>query len=94
MHLLKKLQESNDDSQWSNHPDLLTWILYMGGSFSPKGAIRSEYKAILQIHRESRLGGRSSSLAGLIRILDQFIWSAKAYGAQVEEFWKEIQIAS
>ncbi len=91
MHLLKKLQESKDDLLWNDHPALLIWIMYMGGSFSPKGTVRSEYKAMLQDNYASRFGERYDSLAELIQILDQFIWSEKAYHAQVEEFWNEIQ---
>ena len=91
MHLLKKLQESKDDLLWNDHPDLLIWIMHMGGSFSPKGTVRSEYKAMLQDNYASRFGERYDSLAELIQILDQFIWSEKAYHAQVEEFWNEIQ---
>ena len=63
----------------------------MGGSFSPKGTVRLEYKAILQLNHASRLRERYDSLAELIQILDQFIWSEKAYRAQVEEFWNEMQ---
>ena len=91
LHLLKKLQQSKNDLLWNDHPDLLIWILHIGGSFSPKGTVRSEYKAILQINNASRRGERYDSLAELILILDQFIWSEKAYRAQVEEFWNEIQ---
>lgn len=91
MHLLKKLQESNEDSLWRDHPDLLIWILHIGGSYSPKGETRSGYKAMLQINRTSGFMGKYGSLAELIQILDQFIWSEKAYGAQVEEFWNEVE---
>lgn len=94
MHLLKKLQESNDDPLWKDHPDLLIWVLHIGGSYSPKGATRSEYKNMLHIHRASGFSGKYSSLPDLIRILDQFIWSEKAYRAQVEEFWHEVEAAS
>lgn len=91
MHLLKKIQESKDDLLWNNDPDLLIWILHIGGSFSPKGTVRSEYKTILQITHASRLRERYNSFAELIQILEQFVWSERAFGAQFEEFWNEIQ---
>ena len=62
----------------------------MGGSFSPKGTIRSEYKELLQKNNVSRFNGMYASSAELIEVMRRFIWSEKAYGAQVEEFWKEI----
>jgi hypothetical protein len=93
VHLLKKLQESNEDPLWNDHQDLLIWILHIGGSFSPKGATRLEYKAILQTHRVSGFREKYSSLEELIQILDQFVWSGKAYRAQLEDFWNEIEIA-
>lgn len=93
MHLLKILQASNEDPLWNDHIDLLIWILHIGGSFSPKGTTRLEYKAILQTYRVSRFSGKYSSLEELIQILDQFVWSGKTYRAQVEEFWNELEIA-
>jgi len=66
-------------------------MLHLGGSFSPRGTIRSEYKRLLRSNRESRFGGLYNSLEELIELMKRFVWSKKAYGAQVEEFWKEIQ---
>lgn len=66
-------------------------MLYMGGSFSPKGAVHSEYKALLKTYHDSKFRGMYVSLEDLMEILHDFIWSEKAYRMQVEEFWKEIQ---
>ncbi|KAJ9259635.1 hypothetical protein DTO212C5_8589 [Paecilomyces variotii] len=35
--LLHKLQQTNNDIIWDNHPELLLWILYIGGAFAPAG---------------------------------------------------------
>lgn len=83
------LQESSGDTFWDDHPDLLIWILHMGGSFSPPGTGRDSYKALLQENRGSRFMGMYDSLEELVQILSQFVWSEKAYRAQVDEFWKE-----
>ncbi|KAH8657770.1 hypothetical protein BX600DRAFT_523857 [Xylariales sp. PMI_506] len=91
LHLLHKLQESIDDQFWNDHPDLLAWMLHVGGSFSPKGTIRSGYKVLLQNNYWSRFRGLYGSLSELFKLLSQFIWSEKAYRSQVEEFWKETQ---
>ncbi|KAK5229747.1 hypothetical protein LTR72_001279 [Exophiala xenobiotica] len=89
-HLLHKLQESNDDLFWDDHPDLLMWILYTGGSFSPKGPTRSGFKALLQINHTLRFKAKSISLPELLEVLRQFVWSERMYRAQVEEFWEDI----
>ncbi|KAH6991320.1 hypothetical protein BKA56DRAFT_473886 [Ilyonectria sp. MPI-CAGE-AT-0026] len=88
-HLLRSLQGSSDDPFWNDDPELVIWMLHMGGSFSPKGTIRSEFKTLLKNHA-SRFSGMYGSSAKLIEVMKPFIWSEKAYRAQVEEFWKEI----
>ncbi|PKK46282.1 hypothetical protein CI102_8665 [Trichoderma harzianum] len=90
LHLLRKLQESNGDPFWDGQIDLLIWMLHMGGSFSPKGPVHDDYKALLQENHDSRFTGKYSSLEELVAIMSQFIWSEKAYRAQVGEFWEEI----
>lgn len=65
-------------------------MLHMGGSFSPKGSVHDDYKALLQENHDSRFTGKYNSLEELVAIMSQFIWSEKAYRAQVEEFWEEI----
>jgi hypothetical protein len=66
-------------------------MLHVGGSFSPKGIIRSGYKTLLHSNYVSRFGRMYGSLPELVELLRQFIWSEKMYRLQVEEFWKEIQ---
>jgi hypothetical protein len=92
-HLLQKLKESNDDPFWDDQPHLLVWMLHMGGSFSPRGTARSDYKELVRSNQASRFEGLYSSLEDLLVILDQFIWSDKAYRAQVEDFWAELRTA-
>ncbi|KIX00586.1 uncharacterized protein Z518_09651 [Rhinocladiella mackenziei CBS 650.93] len=48
LQLLRKLQQASDDLLWNDHPDLLLWLLYIGGSFAPKGVIRSDYVELLR----------------------------------------------
>ncbi|KAH8886597.1 hypothetical protein GQ53DRAFT_784869 [Thozetella sp. PMI_491] len=91
-HLLRSLQQSDEDPFWNNDPDLLIWMLHLGGSFSPKGMIRSAYKRLLQRNYESRRFRRNyDASADLIEVMRQFIWSEKAYRSQFEEFWTEIR---
>ncbi|KAL7921161.1 hypothetical protein ACQKWADRAFT_321651 [Trichoderma austrokoningii] len=77
--LLKKLQESNEDPFWNDNLDLFIWMLYMGGAFSPRGIVHSEYKALLKTNHESKFKGMYRSLDDLMGILQEFIWSEKAY---------------
>jgi hypothetical protein len=86
------LRESSGDPFWDDHPDLLVWILHIGGSFSSQGTVRDDYKALLQENRGSRFVGMYDSLEELVQILSLFVWSEKAYRAQVEEFWKETHL--
>src|SRR4051812_21994883 len=94
MHLLRKLEQCQDDPFWDQHPATLLWMLHIAGSFSPKTDTRSGYKALLQTNTTSRFQGMYGSLQGLIEILKQFIWSEKMYRAQVEEFWKELHLTT
>ncbi|KAK2029181.1 hypothetical protein LX32DRAFT_617604 [Colletotrichum zoysiae] len=90
-HLLHSLQQSDEDFFWSNDPDLLVWMLYLGGSFSPKGMIRSAYKQLLRRNYESRRFEPSyDSSTDVIEVMRQFFWSEKSYRSQFEEFWAEI----
>ena len=65
-------------------------MLHLGGAFSPKGTVRLEYKKLLHENRESRFSGMYVTVAELIDVMKQFVWCTKAYGAQVEGFWREI----
>jgi hypothetical protein len=90
-HLLRSLQDSDEDLFWNDDPDLLVWMLYLGGSFSARGPIRSAYKQLLQSNYESRrFVQRHGSPADVIEVMRQFIWSDKSYRSQFEEFWTEV----
>ncbi|PMD45856.1 putative N-ethylmaleimide reductase [Hyaloscypha variabilis F] len=90
LQLLNKLQQANNDPVWDDRPELLTWLLYIGGAFAPTGRIRSDYVVLLDVNRSSRLAGLYTSWPELLEILKQFIWSEGAFMAQVKAFWGEI----
>ncbi|KAH8654156.1 hypothetical protein BGZ60DRAFT_161832 [Tricladium varicosporioides] len=90
--LLCKLQQANHDPVWNDQPDLLTWLLYIGGAFAPTGTIRSDYVVLLHLNSSTRLKGLYTSWPELLEILKKFIWSEKAFMSQVKAFWEEISV--
>ncbi|KAN0099217.1 hypothetical protein V8E51_012992 [Hyaloscypha variabilis] len=92
LQLLGKLQQANDDVVWDNRPDLLAWLLHIGGAFAPTGTIRSSYVLLLRLNRSTRLRGLYASWQELLEILKQFIWSENAFMSQVKAFWEESSV--
>ncbi|TVY16452.1 hypothetical protein LARI1_G005751 [Lachnellula arida] len=87
--LLRELQMADNDSLWDEHPDLLLWLLYIGGAFAPAGTIRSGYIVLLRSNNASRFGDFYRSWPELLEILKRFIWSEKAFLSQVKALWEE-----
>ena len=75
---------------WDENPELLIWLLYIGGAFSPPGIIRAGYVALLRLYNQTRLQGLYSTWPELLEILKQFTWSDKAFMAQAKAFWQEV----
>ncbi|KAK7911034.1 hypothetical protein PG985_013515 [Apiospora marii] len=88
--LLRVLQQTSHDRLWDEDPDLLLWILTIGGTFAPRGKVRSSYLALLRSNRETRFKGLYESLPGALEVLKQFIWSDGAFLTHVEAFWDEV----
>ncbi|KPM35519.1 hypothetical protein AK830_g11061 [Neonectria ditissima] len=87
--LLHELQKANNDPIWDDHPDLLLWLLYIGGAFSPVGTVRSDYIALLRSNNAARFGDLYGSWPELVEVLKQFTWSEKAFMSHVKKLWKE-----
>jgi hypothetical protein len=87
LKLLRKLQLAYDNNIWTDHLDLLIWLLFMGGAFLPIGSTRSKYIALLN-HRYTPEFGELSWPEAL-KVLKQFIWSEKAFTAQGKAFWED-----
>ena len=87
--MLHELQQANDDPIWDDHPDLLLWLLYIGGAFAPTGIVRSDYVALLRSNNAARFGDLYRSWPELLEILKKFIWSEKAFTSQVKALWEE-----
>ncbi|KAI0537970.1 hypothetical protein GGR58DRAFT_470033 [Xylaria digitata] len=87
--LLYKLQHSNEDPVWDSHPDLLLWLLYSGGAFAPTGIARSSYITLLRLNNDWRFRDLYKSWPELLGILEQFIWSERAFMSQVKALWVE-----
>lgn len=87
--LLCQLQHANNDLVWDYHPDLLLWLLYVGGAFAPVGAIRDEYAMLLRLNNNTRFGGLYNSWPEVLKVMRRFIWSEKAFMSPFREFHKE-----
>ncbi|KAI0187989.1 hypothetical protein EV127DRAFT_136959 [Xylaria flabelliformis] len=90
--LLRELQQANNDPVWDGHPDLLLWLLYIGGAFAPAGAIRSKYVVLLASNNAYRLRGLYPSWPEVLSVLKQFPWSEKAFITSYKELWAEASI--
>ncbi|KAJ5975998.1 N-ethylmaleimide reductase, partial [Penicillium waksmanii] len=82
------IQSTNNHPLWDTSPDLLAWLLHIGGAFAPVGSIRAGYMALVHSNH-NKLRKLYTSWSELLEILKRFIWSEKAFAAQVESFWEE-----
>jgi hypothetical protein len=87
--LLYRLQKANDDPIWDDDPDLLLWLLYIGGAFAPPGIVRSGYVVLLHTNKGGGFGDVNKSWTEVLDILEQFIWSQRAFLSPVKAFWEE-----
>ncbi|KAK3345975.1 hypothetical protein B0T25DRAFT_612111 [Lasiosphaeria hispida] len=87
--LLGKLQQSANSLLWDHHPELLLWVSYIGGSFAPKGSLRSGYTAHVRSNNTTRFKGLNGSWPNVLETLEQFIWSEKAFTPAAGAFWEE-----
>ncbi|KGO67357.1 hypothetical protein PEX1_024430 [Penicillium expansum] len=88
LQLLCKLQSASNNPVLNDSPDLLAWLLHIGGAFAPVGTIRQGYVRLLHLNH-SRFRWLYTSWPELLVILKQFIWSDKAFLSQVKAFWEE-----
>ncbi|KAH8911619.1 hypothetical protein BR93DRAFT_924295 [Coniochaeta sp. PMI_546] len=87
--LLYKLRQTIDDPIWDDHHDLLLWLIYIGGAFSPSEAVRSGYVFLLQTNNATGFRDSYTSWPRLLESLKQFIWSDKAFTSPVRALWEE-----
>lgn len=91
LQLLRQLKQAGNNPAWDQSPQLLTWLLHIGGAFAPAGDVRREYLALVRESLHIGHDGPYSSWTELVHVLQQFIWSESAFSLQVEEFWRETQ---
>ncbi|CEL10149.1 hypothetical protein ASPCAL13274 [Aspergillus calidoustus] len=84
--LLRKLPNTDDNTLWAEHSQLLVWLLHIGGAFAPIGPVRSGYLSLL---RSNDATLHCSLWPELHTGLKQFIWSDKAFLAPVRALWEE-----
>lgn len=86
--LLRKLQQTKDDSSWDDDPGLLLWLLYVGGAFAPEN-IRIEYLELLRLNNATRFRDLYKTWPEQLEVLKQFVWSEKAFMSPAKAFWEE-----
>ncbi|TPX16075.1 uncharacterized protein E0L32_004070 [Thyridium curvatum] len=90
--LLFTLELAEKDPVWDKHPELLLWLLYIGGAFASDAVTRSGYVRALRERHSSRYTSRSTSWQKVLQIMKQFIWSDDAFIPHVKTFWKEVSV--
>lgn len=86
--LLRNLQKSRFDSRWNGKEALLTWMIYLGGSFAPLGVIRSEYAVLITGTYAKPVESFSKTWNTLEKCLKRFLWS-NAFSSRCRELWEE-----
>ncbi|OBS26083.1 hypothetical protein FPOA_00027 [Fusarium poae] len=86
--LLHELQETYHNPVWDDDADLLLWLIYMGGAFSPCGPVRSSYINMLRSAMSERYGV-TKSWTETYEILRDFLWSDVAFRIEVRKVWEE-----
>ncbi|TAQ87450.1 hypothetical protein B7494_g4228 [Chlorociboria aeruginascens] len=93
--LLRKLQQANDDPIWDDHPELLLWLLYIGGTFTSTEVIRSDDDRVPSLLMKEYYGQRSS-VPGTLIITEGTLVSPSACGGfpNAPGIWSNDQVAA
>ncbi|KAH7027848.1 uncharacterized protein B0I36DRAFT_375518 [Microdochium trichocladiopsis] len=96
--LLQSLRCCLSEPTWNVYPDILTWLVFVGGAFSPAGSpLRSEFLAHMRSTQNVCIrnnGFRHKATSGWPTALSfarNYIWSERAFSVYFESFWQEIQ---
>ncbi|KAF1994212.1 hypothetical protein P154DRAFT_527224 [Amniculicola lignicola CBS 123094] len=88
--LLRILQRPRDFSRWEDHPELLLWLLYVGGAFADNWRTQLKFSTLAlnlyrdvveDLHRDWHLTRET---------MMTFVWSQHAMERKVREFWDEL----
>jgi hypothetical protein len=73
---------------WSEHIDLLLWILFMGGTFARMTPVMPLYQGLLK-GVVGQLGDLVATWSSTKQILETFFWIDKGFDRTCEALWKE-----
>ncbi|KAK0383253.1 hypothetical protein NLU13_9166 [Sarocladium strictum] len=93
--LLQRLQVALEEDVWVDNIELLRWLVCMGGSFATTPNIRAGFTTLSRERLPQMLGENSYSrylrpVPSLAEAMQSFVWSGKAFSAQVYGFWAEV----
>ena len=86
--LLRNLQNIGTSDDLGYKKALLTWMIYVGGSFAPYGVIRSEYAILVTGTHASQIESFAKSWSTLQACLRRFLWSEE-FSQRCKAFWEE-----
>jgi len=89
VQLLTELQQARKNPVWDDHPDLLVWLVLIGGAFAPTKQIKQGYVAILALDHDSKYKSLYATWQLTKDVLEDFIWSPNAFEEPVKRFWGE-----
>lgn len=88
--ILDLMQKTESRAEWELKPSLLLWILFVGGSFGEKPAIRLQFIALILGTYRERISKLHSTWPEAEQVLRMFVWSNRVMGASFRSFWREL----
>jgi hypothetical protein len=87
--LLRKLQQMTSSTKWNGKQDLLLWLVCMGGAFTSRGIMRSEYSVLMNGTYHEQIHPLAETWESVESRLKMFFWSEKAFREPCRVFWAE-----
>jgi hypothetical protein len=85
--LLRHLDDAQHCLNWVGHEELLTWMLFVGGTFASSSAIRRQYAALIHGPYRAKVACHFLCWDNLQILLKTFFWSDTLFNARAKQFW-------
>jgi hypothetical protein len=88
--LLGIMQKAEAEDAWAFHPELLLWLLFVGGSFANKRIVRLQFVALILGSYRHYIAHLHATWEGAERTFKDFLWCNQIVNPAFRKFWEEL----